>query len=236
MKKKLKLINKSWAFNKNVSLSFDEHVKQSIPFYEVFQKDIAKISEWFLKNDSVVYDLGCSQGLTIKNISKLNIDTRIRINAIDESKYMLKIARNNLANIKKNIKINYICGDVNKIKFEKSNLIYSILLMPFLSKKKQIMLLKKSYNALESGGAFICVNKINSNNSDFQDIFNQLYFDFKLTRKLDEKEILKKAKSLRSVMSVNTQNEEINNLKKIGFKKVEIFFKYLNFVGILAIK
>ena len=236
MKKKLKLINKSWAFNKNVSLSFDEHVRQSIPFYDVFQKDIAKISEWFLKDNSVAYDLGCSQGLTIKNISKLNIDTNVRINAIDDSKYMIKFAKLNLKNIKKNIKVNFICGDVNKIKFEKSNLIYSILLMPFIDKKKQISLLKKSYKSLEVGGGFICVNKINSNNSDFQDIFNQLYFDFKLTKKLNEKEILKKAKSLRSVMSVNTQNETIYNLKKVGFKKVEIFFKYLNFIGVLAIK
>ena len=60
--------------------------------------------------------------------------------------------------------------------------------MPFIDKKKQISLLKKSYKSLEVGGGFICVNKINSNNSDFQDIFNQLYFYFKLTKKLNEKE------------------------------------------------
>ena len=41
MNKKLNIFNKSWAFNKNVSKSFDTHVRQSIP-YDVFQKDIAK--------------------------------------------------------------------------------------------------------------------------------------------------------------------------------------------------
>ena len=237
MKKKYNLINKSWAFNKQVSKVFDKHVRQSIPFYEVFQKDIAKYSEWFLKDGATIYDLGCSTGQTIKFISELNIDTKIKFHAIDNSVSMLKVAKKNLKKIKnKNFSIKFTLGDVNKIKFEKTNLIYSILLMPFLTKKKQIDLLKKSFKSLESGGAFICINKIRSNNSFIQDIFNELYFDFKKNQNLSEKDILKKAKSLRSVMTINTQEEETKTLKKIGFKHVEIFFKYLNFVGIIAIK
>ena len=120
MQKKLNLINKSWAFNKNVSKSFDAHVRESIPFYDIFQKDIAKYSEWFLKEESVVYDLGCSTGQTIKYISKLNIDTKFEINAIDNSKSMVKIAKDNLNEIKnKNLKIKVFHGDVNKIIFKK---------------------------------------------------------------------------------------------------------------------
>ena len=237
MQKKLKLINKSWAFNKNVSKSFDSHVRESVPFYDTFQKDIAKYSEWFLKEGSVVYDLGCSTGKTIKYISKLNIDTKVEIIAIDNSKSMVKIAKNNLKKIKNiNLKIKVLYGDVNKIIFKKNDLIYSILLMPFLSKKNQIKFLKKSYKSLKSGGGFICINKIQSNNSQFQDIFNQLYFDFKKSKKISSTDILKKARSLRSVMTLNTQNEEIKNLKNAGFKKIEVFFKYLNFIGIIAVK
>ena len=101
MNRKLDLFNKSWAFNKNVSKSFDTHVRQSIPFYDVFQKDIAKYSEWFLKDDSIVYDLGCSTGKTIKYISKLNINTKFEIYAIDNSKSMIAIAKKNLSKIKK---------------------------------------------------------------------------------------------------------------------------------------
>jgi hypothetical protein len=37
-------------------------------------------------------------------------------------------------------------------------------------------------------------------------------------------------------MTLNTEEDEIKNLKKVGFKKIEVFFKYLNFIGILAIK
>ena len=107
--------------------------------------------------------------------------------------------------------------------------------MPFLSKKAQVGLLKKSYKSLNSGGAFIAVNKIESNNAKFQDIFNQVYFDFK-KKKISSSDILKKSQALRSVMSLNTETEEIKNLKQVGFKKIEIFFKYLNFIGIIAVK
>ena len=237
MNKKLDFFKKSWAFNKNVSKSFDIHVRQSIPFYDVFQKDIAKYSEWFLKDNSIVYDLGCSTGETIKFISKLNINAKLEIYAIDNSKPMIAIAKKKLSKIKKkNLKIKIFHGDIRKIIFKKSDLIFSILLMPFLSKKDQINLVKKSYKSLNSGGAFISVNKIESSNSKFQDIFNQLYFDFKKDKKISSIDILKKAKSLRSVMTLNTQTEEIKILKQVGFKKIEVFFKYLNFLGIIAVK
>ena len=37
-------------------------------------------------------------------------------------------------------------------------------------------------------------------------------------------------------MTLNTQTEEIKILKQVGFKKIEVFFKYLNFLGIIAVK
>ena len=58
----------------------------------------------------------------------------------------------------------------------------------------------------------------------------------KLRPKISSNEILRKAQSLRSVMTLNSQAEEIRNLRKVGFKKIEVFFKYLNFIGIIAIK
>ena len=146
MNKKLNLIHKSWAFNRKVSLSFDKHVTQSVPFYTVFQKDVAKYSEWFLKDEALIYDLGCSTGQTIKYITKLGTSTNINIRGIDNSKTMIKLAKEKLKNINaKNINIELSVADVNKIQIEKCNLIYSILLMPFLS-KNQINLIEKVSN------------------------------------------------------------------------------------------
>ena len=59
-----------WQFNKNVAKNFKKHVNKSIPLYEDSHEIIKKISDIFLKNNSVCYDLGCSLGNLIKDLAK----------------------------------------------------------------------------------------------------------------------------------------------------------------------
>ena len=64
--KLISLVEKTWRFNDKVAENFDKHVIQSIPHYQDLQKYLVQLSEWFLKDDTYVYDLGCSTGETIK--------------------------------------------------------------------------------------------------------------------------------------------------------------------------
>ena len=50
------------------------------------------------------------------------------------------------------------------------------------------------------------------------------------------KDVLKKTQSLRSVHTVNTTYDDHQYLKKVGFNKIDIFFKYLNFTGFVVEK
>ncbi len=140
--------------------------------------------------------------------------------------------------IKKNkkVKVNFKHMDITKVNLKKSNLIISILLFPFLNLNQREKLLKKIYKSLNSGGAFICVEKIRAKNSNFEDILNQMYFDFKLTKNLNETEILNKAKSLRSSMYLFDEKKSKAILESAGFENYEIFFKCFNFIGYVAIK
>ena len=106
----------------------------------------------------------------------------------------------------------------------------------FFNFKQRKILLKKIYNSLDSGGAFISVEKIRSSNSHYEDILNQMYFDFKLDQNLSEKEILNKAKSLRSSMYLFNEKTTKKLLSDAGFRDSEVFFKCFNFVGYIAIK
>ena len=67
----LSLVEKTWRFDSNVAKKFDTHVQQSIPHYLDLQHYTVKLSEWFLKDNTLVYDLGCSTGETIKQILNL---------------------------------------------------------------------------------------------------------------------------------------------------------------------
>ena len=75
--KGLTTIEGSWKFDDNVALNFDEHVNQSIPHYKDIQKYVCSLSEWFLKENSTIYDLGCSTGETIKMLSNLSVSASV---------------------------------------------------------------------------------------------------------------------------------------------------------------
>ena len=64
---------------------------------------------------------------------------------------------------------------------------------------------------------------------------NDLYYDFKRNN-LDDNDILDKNQSLRGIMKPLTLSENIENLRNVGFEKIDVFMKYNNFVGIMAIK
>ena len=228
-------ISDTWSFNKKVSDVFDQHVRDSIPLYDEFHKQTLKISEFYLKENSTVYDLGCSTGnflFGLKNKKKVNLI------GIDNSSSMIKIAKKKLnLNKNKNKNIKLLNDDLFKVKFKKdSSLFICILLFPFLDHIKKIDLLKKIYSSLNDKGAVIILNKSRSKYSNFETYLNELYYEFKLEKKITPEDVIKKTKSLRSVHDIDTNDDEIKMYKSIGFKKVEIFFKILNFTGYLVQK
>ena len=225
----------SWVFNKDVAKIFDLHVKQSIPFYDDIQKHISSLSEWFIKDRSIIYDLGCSTGETAKNIVEFNKKRKVSFNyvGLDSSPEMIKLAKKKIQH--KNIKFKNT--DVNKVKFKKnSDLFICLLTFPFINLNERKKLLRKIYKSLKIGGSLIFVDKIYSENPLVQDIFNQIHFDSKLKNKLTTTQILNKAKSLRGSMNVYQQPEIIKFCQEAGFKKNDIFFKWFNFVGVISIK
>ena len=236
--KNLIKISNSWKFNRNVSKNFDNHVVQSIPFYNEINKTIVALSEFFMKENSKIYDLGCSTGNIASGLIKLNLSHSVSIYAIDKEKSMLEAAKKKIKklNINKNTKIKFLKQDIQKSKLDKNNLTICSLIFPFLKKNDQFKLLKKIYKALEKGGAVIILDKIMSNDVEFEMMFNQIYFDFKKRKDIKSIEIIKKAKSLRSVHSLKSQKETEELLYKAGFKKIENFFKFINFSGFIATK
>ncbi len=224
-----------WKFNKNISNNFDKHVRQSIPMYNEIQRYICSLSEWFLKDGSNIYDLGCSTGETAKNLFVKFPNKKINFVGYDLSKEMIKMSKKK--NNKNLSKAKFKVADILKVNYKKNtDLFLSILTFPFLNSEKRIKLFKKIYKSLKHGGSLIFVDKIRSSNSNFEDIFNQIYFDFKIENKLNAAQVLNKSKSIRGSMELFELSDIDKFLSKSGFKKREVFFRWYNFVGIIAIK
>lgn len=236
MPKKKLIIPNSWVFNEEVSINFDDHVKKSIPNYNYLQNIIAEISSNFIKNNSIVYDFGCSTGNTFLELIKLNLGVKFSMVGFDKSKKMIEIAKYKFPNEKK---IKFFCVDILKKKLNKqSDLILSILLLPFFNIEEKTKFFDKCFKSLKKKGALLLVDKNISTNSLHENIFNLSYENFKLKKNLSAKEVLNKKNSLKSSMTILSLSE----LKKIivdsGFeeKNISIFHKNLNFTGLLITK
>ena len=80
------------------------------------------------------------------------------------------------------------------------------------------------------------MEKVLENNSIFNRLFIDLYFEYKRNMGYSKGEISRKREALENVLIPYRTDENIRLLKKSGFKNVEIFFKWFNFVGIIAVK
>jgi len=223
-----------WRFDKNVSQAFDSHVRKSVPFYEEIQRMVIELSEYFVRDQSVVYDLGSSTGTTLDQLSTAHAGKEdAQFIGFDLSKFMIKEARKkvNRANVRFHHK------NVLDVEFSPpANFVTSLFTMQFLTLAERRTLLRRIHDGLIEGGGLLIVEKVSAEHSVFEDMWTELYWDFKRRQGFTPEQILEKANSIRGVMKPLTIEENLDILWQTGYSRVDIFFKWYNWAGIVAIK
>jgi tRNA (cmo5U34)-methyltransferase len=215
------------SFSFSTIENFDDHINQSIPHYDTMNENIVALSEYFIDEGTNVYDIGCSTGKLLRRLKEGKDDAHF---------YGLEINENMIKEFTSDTNLTLINSDITKYnEYVNASLITSIFTLQFVPLKDREKILKEIYKGLNKGGAFIFSEKVLSRYSKFQDIFTFLYYDFK-KRNFSEKEILDKEVNLRSIMKPITLEENIQMLKKVGFKDIDVIWKNYNFVNIIAIK
>ena len=234
MKKILKKKRGKWDFGGEVPKNFQDHVSRSVPLYYAGHDLILKISDFFLKENSICYDLGCSTGdLIIKLHNYLN--KNINIIGIDSEREMVKFCNQKLKKEKiKNVSI--IHKSIQKYNLKKSDMIISYYTIQFIPPKERQIIINKIYKSLNWGGAFVFFEKIRGADARFQDILNSTYYDFKEEQGFSLEELSNKNKSLRGVMEPFSEKGNLGLLKRAGFEDVMTICQYINFKGFLCIK
>ena len=226
-------IEGGWEFTSEVAKNFDTHARKSIPLYEEIQRMTVNMSEWFIHNGSTVYDIGSSTGETIFHLQKKHASKeKARFIGIDNSKMMVRQAREKVpAN-----NVQFLCQDVVQTNFKEADLVISLFTLQFLSLPERMQVLRSIYQCLREGGALIMTEKVVAEEGRFDELWIELYWDFKKEQGLTDDQILQKARSIRGVLRPLTLSENIKLLRMIGFSSIDVFFKWYNFAGILAIK
>lgn len=204
-----------------------------MPLYEQGHRLISNLSDFFLSNDSVCYELGCSTGSLLQSIAKHNSNKKIKFIGIDIEKDMVHYAQGKLQDYN-NIEI--VCDDILSVELEKSDMIISYYTIQFVKPRIRQLIFDKIYESLNWGGAFVLFEKVRGADARFQDILTALYTDFKLEQGFTKEEILDKTRSLKGVLEPFSTQGNIDLLQRAGFVDIMSIMKYVCFEGFLAIK
>lgn len=224
----------NWKFDEQVAQDFDSHVVKSVPLYRDLQRIVVDISEWFIQDESVVYDIGSATGETLLLLADKHSNKKsIKLIGIESSEAMIREA------VKKRaaFNIDFLNQDVTSIEnFNNASLITSIYTIQFLSLHKRKKLFKKIYDGLLEGGALILAEKVRAESSFFEDVWLELHWDFKARQGLTSSMIIEKAKSLRGALDPLPLSNNIKLLTTVGFELVEVVIKWCNFTALIAVK
>jgi tRNA (cmo5U34)-methyltransferase len=224
----------AWRFDAEVSRAFDAHVRKSVPFYDELQRMLVELSDYFVRDQSVIYDLGCSTGATLDLLAAHHAaKENAQFIGVDLSESMVQEAQ---ARVQRP-NVRFLHKNVLDVEFSPpANFVVSLYTLQFLTLTERRQLLTDINAGMVEGGALLLAEKTRAENSFFEDMWLELHWDFKRRQGLSPEQILEKANSLRGVLNPLTTEENIDLLFQTGFSRVEVFFKWYNWSGFLALK
>jgi tRNA (cmo5U34)-methyltransferase len=223
----------AWTFGGDVAKSFDQHISKSVPLYSEGHNLICDLSDFFVKDSSVIYEFGCSTGQLIRKLREHNLAKKnARFIGVDVEKEMIEYAlsKDELINLE------FYNSDVVLMEMEKSDLVVCYYTIQFINPSLRQDLINKIYENLNWGGALILFEKVRGSDARFQDILTMLYNEYKLRLGYSAEDILSKARSLKGILEPFSSQGNIDMLKRAGFSDINTVQKYLCFEGFLAIK
>jgi tRNA (cmo5U34)-methyltransferase len=225
-----------FTFNREVVKVFDDMVGRSVPFYAEIQRMITEMSVDFATPGSNVYDLGCSTGTTFLDLHP-RVDPSVKFVGIDNSEEMLKKCRQKLTEAGVTRPLDLQCIDLNSgVPVQDASIVMLILTLQFVRPLHRDRLIADIYNGLRENGALILVEKVLGEDSIFNRLFINYYYDMKRRNGYSDLEITQKREALENVLIPYKLLENREMLLRAGFRYVDTFFKWYNFCGMIAVK
>lgn len=224
-----------FSFNQETAEVFEDMLDRSVPGYREIQRMICELASDFAVDGTNIYDLGCSTGTTIRNLDA--IAQQVRFVGVDSSDAML--AKAEAAFKAQPLRHPYalVCRNLNDgVPVEEASIVVMSLTLQFVRPLYRERALKSIVDGLHDNGCLILVEKVIGEDSLLNRLFIEHYHEFKQRNGYSEIEIAKKREALENVLLPYRLNENVELLRQSGFRAVDVFFKWYNFAGLLALK
>lgn len=192
---------KSWTFeDPKIAKTFDEHVREQLPWYDMVSDAVAYIIRNYLPRGGGVVDIGASTGNLIDKIIPLLIERKSYAVAIEKSEDMAKIMEEKYIKYPHDV-ITVLNHDIVEIEMTmpKAEVYVLFLTMMFIPVNKRQALIKTIRNSCTKGGVIIVVDKICDHGGYFATVLKRLGMWWKIQQGAELGAVTTKEMSLAGV-------------------------------------
>lgn len=181
-------VPKHWTFrSRAVAKHFDQHVRESLPWYELATNAVAHFGRHYIPRNGVVYDIGASTGNIGLALKETLIQRQARFFAIEESREMADRYEG---------PPQLVVADAVSFDYTQFDFAVCFLVFMFLPVDTRSSFLRRLQSLTKSGGALVIVDKVQMPPGYVGTAFSRLTLQQKLAVGAKPDDILRKELSL----------------------------------------
>lgn len=227
---------KDFAFDEQVVEVFPDMISRSVPGYNTIIETIGRLSHQYVKENTTIYDLGCSLGAATLAMKKAITAENCNIIGVDNSPAMVERCKMHINAFKGNTPVEIVEGNIIDFPITNASMVVLNFTLQFVEPEKRKDVIANIANGLNKGGLLVLSEKLSDEDKVADDLLIDLHHDFKRANGYSELEIAQKRTALEKVMLTDSVNTQIERLKSAGFSHVTPWFQCFNFYSLVAIK
>ncbi len=214
----------------------DQAIARTVPLYREMQRMTVELAARFAQPDTTLYDLGCATGLTLLELDG-RVDPSVRFVGIDNSPDRLEEAAARLRahgmTRPHELRTGDLLGDVQ---LPDASVVVLLLTLELVRPLQRAALVRAIAGALAPGGCLILVERVTTADATINLAFNDFYRDMKQRNGAAETDDPHHRETLEHVLVPFHAQESRDLLLQAGFARCEAFFRWYNFVGLVALR
>jgi len=227
-----------FVFDERVAAVFTDMINRSVPGYATIVSMSGALAERHCQAGSRVYDLGCSLGGTTLAMAHHIKEPDYRLIAVDNSQAMMdrfaKALTGESADIRDRVEL--VCDDINNVVLEDASVVTLNFTLQFIAPEQRKALITRIHNAMRPGGILILSEKISFPEPGLNDLFIDMYHQFKKVQGYSDLEISQKRQALERVLLPETIDAHKQRCREAGFRSCDVWFQCFNFASLVAFR
>lgn len=226
-----------FVFDDKVAAVFSDMINRSVPGYATILSMIGVLSARYCTPGTRLYDLGCSLGGASFAMAHQIEHRDYELLAIDNSPAMINRLQALLQQpAAVDLPVTVICEDICNVDICNASVVVLNFTLQFIAPAQRDALIRKIADGLQPGGILILSEKIRFPDQTLDELFIELYHQFKQTQGYSALEVAQKRAALENVLIPETIDAHKQRLEAAGFRSCDVWFQCFNFCSMVAVR